>query len=126
MTTTIREAASIPSAANAASTTRRCESVSTVEPDLEETTSTVRSRSRPSTAATCSGSVESSTSKGRPAVAAMTSGAREEPPMPASTTRVRPSSRSWAARSATSSATARESSKRSIQPRRRAASSWAA
>ena len=125
VTATRRVRGSIPASRNAASTTRRCESVSTVEPDLEETTSTVRSRSRSRARETWSGSVESRTSSSTPAVAAITSGARDEPPMPARTTRSTPSARSSRVSWAMCGTRARESSNRSIQPSRLAASSRA-
>ena len=68
VTTTIRDAASMPSSANACSKIRRWLSVSTVAPDLDDTTSTVRSRSPASASATWPGSVVSSTTSGTPAV----------------------------------------------------------
>ena len=83
---TIRVVGSMPASVKAWAKARRWLSVSTVEPDLLDTTTTVRSRSV-SAPRTTSGSEESSTTIGTPAVAQMTSGASEEPPMPQSTTR---------------------------------------
>ena len=78
---------------------------SSVLPDLLATITSVRSRStRPSSAATCDGTVESRTcSSGapgwRPKVRASTSGHRLEPPMPSSSACVKPSRRTPAAMS---------------------------
>ena len=83
---TIRVVGSMPASVKACANARRWLSVSTVEPDLLDTTTTVRSRSV-SAPRTTSGSEESSTTIGTPAVAQMTSGASDEPPMPQSTTR---------------------------------------
>ena len=85
----------MPRSRKAASNARLAESVSTVEPDLDDTTSTVwvrppASASPSSAASTWPGEVESRMTSGTPAVCAMTSGASDEPPMPASTTRVTP------------------------------------
>ena len=65
---------------------RRWLSVSTVEPLLLDTTTSAVSRRSLSVAATWCGSVVSSTVNGTPALRLITSGARDEPPMPASTT----------------------------------------
>ena len=113
----------MPRSRNAASKARLAESVSTVEPDLDDTTSTVwvrppASASPSSAASTWPGEVESRITSGTPAVCAMTSGASDEPPMPASTTRVTPLATS-SARSASISATSgRETLTASTQPRR--------
>ncbi len=95
MTTTMRSTGSMPRSRHAASKARLAESVSTVEPDFDDTTSTVWPRppdsASPSIAAsTWPGAVESRIVSGTPAVCAMTSGASEDPPMPARTTRVTP------------------------------------
>ena len=82
----------MPASVNACSKARRCESVSTVEPDLEETTTTVRSSRSASASRTWSGLLESSTVSSTPYDAQMTSGARDEPPMPQSTTWSTPAS----------------------------------
>ncbi len=60
----------------------KCESVSIVPPDFDETTNTVRSRSTaPSSARTAAGSVESSTCRrSAPKERRSTSGASDEPP----------------------------------------------
>ena len=109
VTTTMRSSGSMPRSRNAASNARLAESVSTVEPDFDETTSTVCSRppasaSPSSAASTWLGAVESRITSGTPEVCAITSGASDEPPMPASTTRVTPLATS-SARSASISAT---------------------
>ncbi len=85
----------MPRSRKAASKARLAESVSTVEPDFDDTTSTVWARppasaSPSSAASTWPGAVESRMTSGTPAVCAMTSGASDDPPMPASTTRVTP------------------------------------
>ncbi len=116
----------MPAASNAEEKARRCESVSTVEPDFEDTTSTVRERSVPIASAIWPESVVSTTSRGTPAVAQMTSGASEEPPMPASVTMSTPSARSSARSSAISASRPVELVGRSTQPSRREASGAAA
>ena len=65
---------------------RRWLSVSIVAPLLLDTTTSVLSRRSLRVAATWCGSVVSSTVSGTPALRPITSGAREEPPIPASTT----------------------------------------
>ena len=100
----IRLFASMPASVKACSKIRRWESVSSVEPDLEDTTMAVSASRSARAARTCSGSVLSSTVSSTPAVPAMTSGASEEPPMPHSTMRVTPSAFS-ASRSSRMSAT---------------------
>ena len=64
----------MPASAKACSKARRWESVSTVEPDFDETTTTVLLRSPASAARTWSGWLESSTVRSTPSVAQMTSG----------------------------------------------------
>ncbi len=70
MTTTIRSAGSMPASVNAFSKARRWLSVSTVPPDLEDTTTTVSARRSSRAVRTKSGSEESSTSRSTPAAAA--------------------------------------------------------
>ena len=86
----IRSVFIIPAESNAASKLRFWESVSTVEPDFEETTTTVLVKSPSSACRICDGSVESRTSNSTPTVLVITSGASDEPPIPHSTTRVSP------------------------------------
>ena len=100
---------------NALTNTRRWLSVSTVPPDLLDTTITVRCRSPASARAITLGLVESSTTSSTPAVLVMTSGASDEPPMPASTIRSRPSDRRSASRASISASSGREVSCRSTQ-----------
>ena len=114
----------------AASKARLAESVSTVDPDLDETTSTVCSRppasASPSIAAsTWLGAVESRITSGTPEVCAITSGASEEPPMPASTTRVTPLATSSARSASISGTSGRDTDTASTQPRRWEASASA-
>jgi hypothetical protein len=118
VTTTMRRAASIPASAKALAYARRCESVSTVPPDLLDTTRTVRSSWSAMAALTCPGSVVSSVTSSTPAVAQITSGARELPPIPARTTWSTFSSAS-SARSVSMSATSgRDDSARRTQDSR--------
>ena len=126
MTTTKCRPASasvIPASRNACQYARRWLSVSTVEPDLLATTTTVRSSRSASAARTWPGSVVSSTVSGRPRVRVITSGASDEPPIPASTTWSRSAS------SAVSSASCASSSRLrrwvSTQPSRTFASASA-
>ncbi len=121
----MRDAASIPASVKAFSNARRWESVSTVEPDFDDTTMAVRSRPASTAARTWSGSVESRTTRSTPAARVMTSGASDDPPMPQSTMRSTPSaassSRSWRMTGISDL----DSSNRSIQPRRTEASASA-
>src|SRR3954453_19075490 len=110
-----------PASAKAAMNARRWLSVSTVPPDFELTTTTVRSRSVMARA-TWPGSVVSRTTSGTPAVRQMTSGASDEPPMPQSTIRSRPREVSSARSSASPETSSRELPGRSSQPSRIAAS----
>ena len=75
---------------NACSKDRKALSVSTVEPDFDETTTVVFSSST-SVDSTWLGSVESKTVSSVSCVLHITSGAREDPPIPASTILVFPS-----------------------------------
>ena len=52
VTITMRLAGSMPAASKAWANVRRCESVSTVEPDFDDTTSTVSARPSSSAAST--------------------------------------------------------------------------
>ena len=113
----------MPRSRKAASKARLAESVSTVEPDFDETTSTVcvsppPSASPSSAARTCPGEVESRMTSGTPAVCAMTSGASDDPPMPARTTRVTPFATSWARSASISATSGRETVTASTQPSR--------
>src|SRR4051794_40221678 len=110
-----------PASAKAEMNARRWLSVSTVPPDFELTTTTVRSRSVMARA-TWPGSVVSRTTRGTPAVRQMTSGASDEPPMPQSTIRSRPREVSSARSSASPETSSRELAGRSSQPSRIAAS----
>ena len=83
--TKCRPTSSTPASENACQYTRRWASVSTVDPDLLATTTTVRSSRSASAARTWCGSVVSSTVNATSRVRVMTSGASDEPPMPAST-----------------------------------------
>src|SRR5262245_53439833 len=113
----------IPASSKACQYARRCESVSTVDPDLLETTTTVRSSRSARAERTWCGSVVSSTVSGTPRVRVITSGASDEPPMPASTTWSSPASCSRRlARRGSSSRLAR---KVSTQPSRISASASA-
>ena len=112
---------SMPAASKAASKARRWESVSTVEPDLLDTTTTVRSRSTRA-ARTCPGSEESRTIRSTPAVAQMTSGASEDPPIPHRTTWSTPSERKCSRSAATSPTSGRDERGRPTQDSRTAAS----
>ena len=87
---TILSVLSMPASVNACSKARFCESVSTVEPDFEETTTAVCSIFCSRASRTWSGLVESRTTSSTPAVLVITSGASEEPPMPQSTNRLIP------------------------------------
>ncbi|CAB4638583.1 unannotated protein [freshwater metagenome] len=80
----------MPASVNACSKMRFCESVSTVEPDFDETTIAVLFRSPARASPTWSASVESRTTNSTPAVRVMTSGASDEPPIPQRTKRVTP------------------------------------
>ena len=113
----MRVVGSMPASVNAAWNARRCESVSTVDPDLLDTTTTVRSRSTRA-ARTMSGSEESSTTSGTPAVAQMTSGARDDPPMPHRTTRSTPSARKCSLSAAISPTSGRDDRGSPTQDRR--------
>ncbi len=126
MTTTIRSAGSMPASVNAFSKARRWLSVSTVPPDLLDTTTTVSDSRSSSEVRTKSGSDESRTSSSTPAAAQITSGARDEPPMPQSTIRLRPFSRSSTCRVEISVTSGRDVSDRATQPSRLADSSSAA
>ncbi len=75
-----------PASRNAFAYARRWLSVSTVPPDFELTTTTVRDSRSSMAARTWPGSVVSSTVSSTPAVRVITSGASDEPPIPASTT----------------------------------------
>ena len=115
----------MPAFSKAATNARRAESVSTVEPDLDDTTRAVLSRSCNANC-TISGSVESSTNSSTPSERVMTSGAREEPPMPASTNRVTPSDAKSSRNCRISATRGRDTVAASVQPRRILASSSAA
>ena len=110
VTTTIRVNGSIPAAVNAASNARLCESVSTVDPDFDDTTTTVVSMSVSTTRASCVGCVVSSTTRGTPSVRVITSGASEEPPMPHSTIRFSPRARNSSCNAVISGISGRECS----------------
>ena len=125
VTMKIRVLLSMPAASKAASKLRFCESVSTVEPDFEDTTTTVLLKSPERAARTCEGSVESSTTSSLPAVLAITSGASDDPPMPHSTTLSRPCDASWARSCFRSGIRAKAFFAASTQPRRTADSSSA-
>ena len=114
----MRDAASIPFAVNACSKIRRWLSVSTVDPDLDDTTITVAERSPASASATWAASVVSSTVSGTPAVPVITSGASDDPPIPASTIRSSPSARSSARRASISASRGREVSCSVVQDSR--------
>ncbi len=117
---------STPTPLNAASKARRWESVSTVEPDLEETTTAVRrSDSSPISARTWPGSVVSRTLSPRSRVREMTSGARDEPPMPHSAMWSMPCSANSARSFASGSMSSLDFTKVSTQPSRIAASASA-
>ncbi len=103
---------------NALTNVRRWLSVSTVPPDLLDTTMTVFDRSPASARPTTLGSVESRTTSSTPAVRVITSGASDEPPMPDRTTRSRPSDRKSACRASISASSGRDVSCRSTQPSR--------
>ncbi len=122
MTSTSRVAGSMPAAWKAAVKARRCESVSTVEPDLEAMTTTVCSRSSLRIAETICGSVVSHTTRSTPSFAVITSGASEEPPIPHSTMRVRPSATSSSRRFRIAGTSSSAVSKGLVQPSRMAAS----
>ncbi len=117
----MREEASTPAASKAARAARRWLSVSTVPPDFELTTTTVRSRSV-NAARTWPGSVVSRVTSGLPAVAQMTSGASELPPMPASTTRSTPSAASSSRSAVICGSSSRPVATASSQPSRTVAS----
>ena len=103
---------------NAFAKVRRWLSVSTVPPDLLDTTITVFDRSPSRARLTTLGSVESRTTSSTPAVRVMTSGASDEPPIPDSTIRSRPSDRRSACSASISASSGREVSCRSTQPSR--------
>ena len=121
----MRDFASRPAAVNCCSKMRRWESVSSVEPDLEETTMAVVAILSLTAARTWSGSVLSRTVSSTPAVAVMTSGASDEPPMPHSTMWLTPSLRSSSRRAVISSSRGADTSGASTQPRRMADSASA-
>ena len=122
VTITMRWVGSMPAWVNAASKARRWESVSTVEPDLLETTTTARSSRSARAVRTESGFEESSTVSSTPAVAQMTSGASDDPPIPHRTTWSTPRSARWPRKAATSPIRGRELRPRLTQERRVAAS----
>src|SRR5882757_558551 len=115
----------MPASVKAFSKMRRWLSVSTVPPDLDDTTIAVRVRSPASASATWPASVVSSTTSGTPAVAVITSGASDEPPMPASTIRSTPSPASSARSASISPTSGRELSCSVVQDSRMDASGWA-
>ena len=126
VTMQMRSAGSMPSCSNAAMNARRCESVSTVEPDFDDTTTAVCSRSDSSTSATCSGLVESRTSSSIWAVRAITSGASDEPPIPHSTIRVTPFARNSSRAAVICAISGCDTSWAAVQPSRLLDSSTAA
>jgi hypothetical protein len=122
----MRSAGSWPASRKAFSKARFWLSVSTVPPDLLETTTTVRARSCSMAVRTKSGSEESRTTTSTPWHSQMTSGASEEPPIPHRTTRVSPRPWSSSRRARTSATRLREESARPTQASRLPASSSAA
>lgn len=125
MTSTSRVAGSMPAASKAVVKARRCESVSTVEPDLEATTTTVRSRSVFTMVETICGSVVSQMTRSTSSCAAITSGASEEPPIPHKAIRVRPSASNCSRSSKICGSNFSAASKGCAQPKRIDASDFA-
>ena len=115
----------MPASVKAFSKARRWLSVSTVPPDLLDTTTTVSASRSSSALRTKSGSDESTTVSSTPAAPQMTSGASDEPPMPQSATWGSPASRNSTWSAAISSTSGRDVSDRSTQASRLADSSSA-
>ena len=114
----MRSVLSMPASVKAFSKTRFCESVSTVEPDFDETIIAVLERSPAKALPTWSALVESRTTSSTFDVRVITSGASDEPPIPQSTKRLTPLARKYSRRARISATNGCESVAELTHPRR--------